>query len=189
MTKTPVPLRVNDITVFTRALSRQLGETSPSHLTLMNMVARAAGFQNMQHIRAATAAANRLKKPVDHAIADARTVERALHQFDQYGQLLQWPSRRSVQNLALWALWAALPSNKSLSERSVNDILNKEHHFRDPAILRRTMISCKMLTRQKDGTDYRRVEQEPPLEARTVIRTLSERRRKRPSTNVDTNVA
>lgn len=189
MTKTPVPLRVNDITDFTRVLSRQLGETSPSHLTLMNMVARAAGFQNMQHIRAANAAANRLKRPVDGTIADARAVERALYQFDRYGQLLQWPSKRSVQNLALWALWAVLPSNKSLTERSVNDILNKEHHFQDPAILRRTMISCKMLTRQRDGTDYRRVEQEPPLEARTVIGIVSERRRKRPGTSADTSVA
>lgn len=189
MTKTPVPLRVDDITDFTRALSRQLGETSPSHLTLMNMVARAAGFQNMQHMRATTAAANRLSKPINDTIADARAVERALHQFDQFGQLLRWPSKRSVQNLALWALWAALPSNTSLTEKMVNEILNKEHRFQDPATLRRTMVSCKMLTRQKDGTDYRRVEREPPLEARTVIRTLSARRRKRPGSDVSTNVA
>ena len=116
MTKTPVPLRVNDMTGFTRSLSQQLGETSPSHLTLMNIVARAAGFQNVQHMRAASAAARRLEDAPGDIIADARAVER------------------------------------------------------------RTMISCGLLTRQVDGTDYRRVEQKPPTEAKAIIRELSARR-------------
>jgi len=176
MTKTPVPLRVSDMTVFTRSLSQQLGETSPSHLTLMNIVARAAGFQNVQHMRAASAAARRLEDAPGDIITDARAVERTLHQFDQLGKLLRWPSKRSVQTLALWALWATLPSNASLSERTVNDIFDEEHHFQDSATLRRTMISCGLLTRQLDGTDYRRVEQKPPTEAKAIIRELSARR-------------
>ena len=176
MTKTPVPLRVNDMTVFTRSLSQQLGETSPSHLTLMNMAARAAGFQNVQHMRAASAATRRLEDAPSDIIADGRVVERTLHQFDQLGKLLRWPSKRSVQTLALWALWATFPSNTSLSEQTVNNILEDEHHFQDPATLRRTMISCGLLTRQVDGTDYRRVEQKPPTEAKAIIRELSARR-------------
>lgn len=179
MKKTPVPLRVDDMTMFTRVLSRQLGENSPSHLTLMNMVARAAGFQNVQHMRAASAAAKRLGDTPDNIIADARTVERALHQFDALGRLLRWPSKRSIQTLALWALWARLPPNTSLSETTVNDFFEQEHLFKDPATLRRTMISCGMLTRQRDGTDYRRVERKPPIEARAVIKALSTRRRAR----------
>lgn len=179
MSKTPLPLRVDDMTSFTRALSRQLGETSPSHLKLMNMVARAAGFQNVQHMRSASAAAQRLRNPPDDGIADARAVERALHQFDEQGILLRWPSRRAAQTLALWALWAVLPANTSLSERSLNAILDREHHFEDPATLRRTMISCGLLTRQKDGTDYRRIEQKPPVEAKAVIAALGARRQTR----------
>jgi hypothetical protein len=176
MTKTTIPLRVDDMTVFTRALSQQLGETSPSHLTLMNMVARAAGFQNVQHLRAASAAERRLNNPAEKMIADARLVERTLHQFDSLGLLLQWPSKRAVQTLALWALWATLPANKTLDERSVNDHLAREHHFEDPATLRRTLISCGLLTRKSDGTDYRRIEQEPPAEAKAVMHALSARR-------------
>ena len=87
MTKRPVPLNVNDVTVFCRALSNQLGDTSPSHLALMNMIARAAGFQNMQHMRAATAAQSRLSQDAEQPIADARTVERTLTQFDTFGRL------------------------------------------------------------------------------------------------------
>lgn len=179
MTKAPLSMCVDDMTVFTRVLSRQLGETSPSHLALMNMVARAAGFQNVQHMRSVSAAAKRLDNQTETAVADARSVERTLHQFDDYGRLLQWPARRSVQTLALWALWATLPANKVLDERAINDHLEEEHLFDDPATLRRTMISCGLLRRKRDGTDYRRIEQQPLAEAKAVISALSARRRAR----------
>lgn len=179
MTKTPVPLRVDDMTTFTRALSRQLGDASPRHLALMNMVARSAGFQNVQHLRAVSAAAKRLDKRTEDVMADARAVERALHQFDESGQLIRWPSKRATQTLALWALWARFPANAALEERSINAYLRQEHLFEDPATLRRTMISCGLLKRDKDGTNYRRVEQEPPAEAKALIRALGARRRRR----------
>lgn len=179
MTKIPVPLHTEDLTVFTRALSRQLGETSPSHLSLMNMLARAAGFQNVQHMRAAEAATRRLKDRAEDVPVDARTVERALRQFDTLGRLRQWPSKRAVQTLALWALWASFPAGTSLREREVNQRLGQEHLFGDPATLRREMISARLLTRQVDGSDYRRVEQAPPAEAKALIHGLSARRRAR----------
>ena len=179
MTKTPIPLHADDMTVFARALSRQLGDASPSHLTLMNMIARAAGFQNVQHMRAASAAMRRLDNQTDDVVVDSRSVERTLHQFDELGRLRQWPSRRSIQTLALWALWATLPANQSLDERNVNDHFADEHLFEDAATLRRTMISCGLLSRKKDGTDYRRIEQQPPAEAKAVIHALSVRRRGR----------
>ena len=179
MTKTPVPLHADDITVFARALSRQLGEISPSHLSLMNMVARAAGFQNMQHMRAASAAGRRLEALAKPAPVDLRSVERALFQFDELGRLRQWPSKRSVQTLALWALWSALPNRLVLHESEINDRLQQEHLFQDPATLRRTMIGAGLLTRQNDGSDYRRIEQEPPAEAKALIHVVSDRRRGR----------
>ena len=179
MSKTPIPLRVEDLTAFVRALSRQLGEASPSHLTLMNMAARAAGFQNVQHMRSASAAVRRLSTPDERPLADARLVERTLHQFDADGRLRQWPSKRAVQTLALWALWASFPQGTSLNERAVNALLEQEHLFNDPATLRRTMVACGLLSRNRDGTNYRRVEQKPPPEAEAVIHSLSALRRER----------
>ena len=179
MPKTPLPLRADDLTRFVRVLSKQLGDASPSHLTLMNMAARAAGFQNVQHMRSAHAAGKRLGRAADRPPADARAVERALHQFDAMGRLIRWPSKRGVQTLALWALWATLPADRFLQERAVNERLADEHLFGDPAILRRTMISCGLLSRRADGTDYRRIEQEPPAEAKALIGALAARRRTR----------
>jgi hypothetical protein len=184
MKKTPVPLCAEDMTSFTRALSRQLGLQSPSHLTLMNMLARAAGFQNLQHMRANTAAVDRLARQVEGQTFDARAVERALHQFDAMGHLKRWPAKRAVQTLALWALWAVLPAGAVLQERDVNQRLAPEHLFGDPATLRRTMISCGMLARQPDGSDYRRIEKEPPAEAKALIRVLTARRRARGAARV-----
>ncbi|KIC41023.1 hypothetical protein RA28_21015 [Ruegeria sp. ANG-S4] len=177
MTKKPIPLRVEDVAVFARSLARQLGDTSPSHLKLMNMVARAAGFQNIQHMRASVVVADRLKETSENTVADTRTAHRVLNQFDQFGRLRQWPSRRSVQTLALWALWANFPAKRALGERAVNDHFSGEHLFEDPATLRRSMISCGLLSRNIDGTNYRRVEQEPPADAKAVIRAVNTRRR------------
>ncbi|WP_229801273.1 DUF2087 domain-containing protein [Tateyamaria omphalii] len=167
------------MTLFARSLSSQLGVDSPSHLVVMNMIARAAGFENFQHMRAASAAKKRMLNRPEDRVSDARAVERTLHQFDVRGRLRQWPSRRGVQTLALWALWATLPAQTLMEERTVNDFLFDEHLFNDPATLRRTMISCGLLTRKQDGTDYLRVEQQPSAEAIAVIRVLGSRRRTR----------
>ena len=177
MPRTILPLAAADLSAFARSLSTQLGDTSPSHLRLMNMLARAAGFQNVQHLRASHAAGQRMAKRDDERseAIDHRRVERALNQFDEAGRLVRWPAKRSVQELALWALWSRLPSTTSMTEREVSDRLRDHHSFNDPATLRRTMLGSKLLTRQRDGTDYRRVEGRPPAEARALIAVLSKR--------------
>lgn len=176
MTKSPLALHAADVTAFTRVLAQQLGDDSPSHLKLMNMVARSAGFQNLQHMRAVQAAASRLTpKDPPHA-ADHRLIERCLHQFDDRGRLRQWPAKRAVQTLALWGLWAALPAKTAMTERQINAELNVLHCFGDPATLRRTMISCGLLKRSTDCSDYMRVEQKPPVEALAVMEQLGPRR-------------
>ena len=151
----------------------------------MNMLARAAGFQNLQHLRSVNAAERSLQRQTEDQQVDFRSVERALHQFDNLGRLRRWPSKRKIQILALWALWSRLPAGRSLPEPDVNAILLEEHLFDDPATLRRMLISLGVLARRSDGTDYRRVEQEPPADAKALIHALSMRRRQ----NADMNEA
>ena len=177
MTKTPLPLQVDDLSAFARALTRQMGPASPAHLSLMNMLARAGGFQNVQHLRASAAAARRLQASQPEPVADARQVERALHQFDGAGRLIRWPAKRSTQTLALWVLWSALPRAHVLTEAQVNAALNAQTLFTDPATLRRTMISCGMLSRAQGSAAYARIETRPPAEARALIARITACRR------------
>ncbi len=178
MSKQVIPLVADDLSRFTRLLARQLtdAEAAPSHLSLMNMLARAAGFRNVQHLRAAHRARARLAAAPVAETVDDRLVERALAQFDGAGRLRQWPSRRAVQDLSLWALWARLPAGATLHERAVNALLRTEHLFEDPATLRRHLLGLGLLARDPAGTAYRRREARPPAEARALIRHLERRR-------------
>lgn len=183
MAKQSIPLVVEDLSPFVRALARQISdnEKAPSHLSLMNMVSRAAGFRNFQHMRSAHVAGERLAIPQPAETLDHLLVERTLNQFDSAGRLRQWPSRRKIQDLCLWAIWAQLPARTLLSESQMNARLREAHLFDDPAILRRSLCSLGMATRNPDGSDYCRKEQAPPPEARALI-SLLETRRSRKST-------
>lgn len=176
MSKEAIPLEVADITPFARILLKQLKEVGdpPSHLELLNMLARASGFRNYQHLRASRAAKTRLETVA--RMADFKRVEKCLQQFDAAGCLIRWPSKRYVQELCLWVMWSLLPHNEVLTERDVNGLLNQAHAFDDVAILRRSMIGLNLMSRNLDGSDYRRIEQSPPPEAVEVIRVMTNRR-------------
>lgn len=172
MTRTAFPLQVNDISAFSRNLQQQLANsTEPvSHLSLMNMLTRAAGFRNFQHFRAMTLDDDRNAAP--GSAPDMARVQQARRYFDASGQLTRWPAKTSVQHLVMWALWAKLPTDRTMTERGISAELNQWHLFGDPAILRRTMWELKLVTRSDDGRDYRRIGREPTPEARALIRAL-----------------
>ncbi len=178
MIRPPLTLHAQDLSSYARSLSKQMGAAAPRHLTLMNMLARAAGYQNVQHMRAVQAAQRRAQtaRPTQEAVQlDHRLLACALAQFDKAARLRQWPARRSVQGLALWALWASLPAAQPLGERALNSMLSKLHCFGDPATLRRTMIANGLLKRSPDCSDYMRIEQQPPAEALALIAALKDR--------------
>jgi hypothetical protein len=179
MSRSRFPLLADDISAFARTLSRELATSNapPGHLSLLNMLARSSGFRNFQHLRAAHAAGERLaaSAPPPEAI-DHDLVERASRQFGPEGRLRQWPSRRGIQILCLWVLWSRLPAGVEMIEKQVNANLNASHDFGDPAILRRSLFGMGLVSRQRDGSGYRRQEHRPPPEARALIRLLEDRR-------------
>ncbi|MGC1495391.1 MAG: DUF2087 domain-containing protein [Sulfitobacter sp.] len=182
MSKDPIGLTVADISAFARRLAPELKnhtrnqDTVPSHLTLLNMLARAAGFRNYQHLRASDTAQQRLAELPSKGNIDYRLVERALHQFDAEGNLLRWPSRRPVQELCLWVMWSNLPAVEHLHEKEVNAILNAAHLYGDAALLRRSLVGMALVRRNLDGSDYQRLENRPPAEAQELIARIKKRR-------------
>lgn len=176
MSRQAISFEIEDLSAFARTLGRQLqgAKETPSHLSLLNMLARAGGYRNFQHLRAEGAARQLPVAAADEAF-DPRPVERAFIQFDATGLLVRFPAKRSLQMLCLWALWARLPRGEVMTERRINELLNAAHGFEDPAMLRRDMVALGLLTRNADGSDYRRVERHPPPAARELIRRLTPR--------------
>lgn len=178
MSKTTLPFHAGDISAVARSLRGQLANCDhpPGHVELLNMLARSAGCRNFQHFRAQAAARDHLAKaapgpaPVDHVL-----LQRLTRYFDEAGRLIRWPSKFSHRAPCLWVIWSKLPPRQAFTESGINQALGALHLFGDHALLRRELCDSGMMTRTRDGRDYRRVERCPPAEALALIRHLSRR--------------
>ena len=170
MTRTVIPLQTQDVSSFAKALRTQLLErtSAPSHVELLNMLARSAGRRNFQDLRAhADDAPSPETAPQE--TADLAAVERVARCFGPEGRLTRWPAKRSDQILALWVLWSKLPARVELNEKQISDRLKTLHDFGDHALLRRDLIGLALFFRTDDCRVYRRIEQAPPVTAGALI--------------------
>ncbi len=178
MSRTLLPFDVGDISALARSLREQLVENgaTPSHLELLNMLARSAGHRNFQSFRAQLAARRRLdqppppKEPVDYV-----QVRRLAGYFDEKMRLKSWPAKSSQQETCLWVLWSQLPARQALNEDQLNRQLRAMHLFGDHALLRRELCDRGLVSRAADGREYRRIEREPAPGAIALIRGLTAR--------------
>ncbi len=181
MSRPVFPLAADDISAFARALRGQLARCDhlPSHLELLNMLARAGGHRNFQHFRAVAEGAGEVRPPVEPPPpaepVDEKRVERVARLFDAEGRLIRWPGKESWRHLCLWTLWSTVPAGETFAEREINAHLTARHLFEDYALLRREMADRGMVWRTADGRAYRRIEQRPPAEARALIRRVAAR--------------
>jgi len=177
MSRILLPFHSDDISALARSLKGQLAncESQPSHLELLNMLARANGYRNFQHYRAQLAARDLLESslptPAPEPVDFVR-LKRLMRMFDPGGKLARWPSKRSQQEICLWVIWSRLPARQVFTEKEINLLLNENHLFGDHALLRRWLCDYGMMSRTRDGREYRRVEKRPPAEAFELIRQL-----------------
>lgn len=173
MSRVKIPLQIADVSAFSRALAAQL-DPAPPHQTLLNMIARAAGCRNFQHLRAGAATDSGAGDPAVPPVAAAEppTVSRMRVHLDDRGRLVRWPARRAQQVLGLWVIWAQLPAGIGMTEREVSDRIGALHLFGDIALLRRDLVDSGLVTRTRDGRDYRRVDRSAPPDAAALIATL-----------------
>ncbi len=178
MPRTAIPLDIADLSPFAKALRHGLAthDGVPSHVELLNLIAKAAGFANYQHLRADAETGERLRaaaEPVPRA--DLARVEKAARYFDAGGRLLSWPSRLALQTLSQWVFWSRIPRGEVFTERQINELIRTWHAFGDHALIRRAMVDAKMLERTVDGREYRRVERAPPPELTPLLAQLAAR--------------
>ena len=180
MSKQLIPFATSDISTLARSLREQLGQLahSPTHVEMLNILAKAGGHANFQHLRADAAARGRLNaEPASTALTDHARVEKVLRHFDAEGRMVRWPGRTNHQDLCLWAIWSAIPADERFSEGEINRFINDAHLFGDHAILRRSLVDAGMLTRTPDGRIYRRIEKQPPPDALALLSALTTRTR------------
>lgn len=177
MSRVALSLQIPDLSGFAKSVREQLGKLPepPSHVEMLNLLCRSAGFRNYQHCKGVVEARQRLQLPVAPPAApiDYDLIERAARQFDEQGRLLRWPSRPALQDLCLWVLWSRLESRKSFTEKQISELIKRWHVFGDHALLRRALIGWRLVQRTPDGSEYRRIEQKPPAELRPLIARLN----------------
>ncbi|PJI91593.1 uncharacterized protein DUF2087 [Yoonia maricola] len=164
MTREIISITIDDLSMFTKSLRNTLKQHDqlPGHAAMLGLVAKAAGYENYQHLKAAKPTAA-IPTPMQN-----KRLARAMHIW-QDGLMTRWPKQTSVQGLCLWVFWAAIPAKQDITESQVNDVLNARHSFNDHAILRRSMVEHRLLQRTVDGSVYRRIEQSPPEDAAYLI--------------------
>ena len=178
MSRTAVPLRVDDLSPFAKTLRHGLSqhEGVPSHVELLNLLAKAAGFANYQHLRGDAEAADRLVAAAEPGPrADLAQVEKAARYFDAEGMLQSWPSRYGHQTLCLWVFWSRIPRGQTYNEIEISALLKDWNGFGDHALIRRAMIDGRMLERDQNGREYRRIERTPPPELMPLLAHLAAR--------------
>lgn len=187
MSRELIPFETDDLSALARALEGELaraGSGPVGHVVMLNMLARATGYRNFQHLRAQQEARGRLENPAPKTPAppvDFRKVERLVRYFDEAGRLTRWPGKQSERVACLWVLWSRLPAREVLPEAEINRALQEAHLFGDHALLRREMVDLGMMARTPDGREYRRIEQAPPPDAKALIRALALRTARTPA--------
>ena len=169
MTRTPLPLYIEDISEFAAQLRKSWPQPPPGQSETLSLIAKAARYRNHQHLRADATIHAPLDKPAEKRVLDA------LRCFDASATMIRWPQKTSVQRLCVAWFWSRLPTRREMSEREVNAALQQGETFGDHVLLRRSLIDHRLVTRAQDGSDYRRVERRPDAEELRLIRALSER--------------
>jgi hypothetical protein len=185
MTRLLVPLATPDVSAFTKTLKSFLderhadGKLLPSHVELLNLLARAAGLRNFATLKAsALKAAPGVAPSPSGAVPGGSavnlstlspTVRKALLQFDEAGRLIRLPSKLSVQQMTTWALWTQFTARRKYTEKEVNAVIKAHHTFGDHATLRRELINMKLLGRKSDCSEYWKEAHRPTSEVRAFL--------------------
>lgn len=185
MSRPVFPFHAPDISALARSLCKQWAEQpqAPSHVQMLNMLARALGQQNFQQFRANAESAplapalpllepDYAAKRAASAPPSANDIRRLLRHFDAQGRMLRWPGKFSEQLPCIWTVWARIPAKREMSERAINEYIKLGECFGDHVLLRRELVNYQLLARTADGKVYRRIEQPVPDAILPLLRAV-----------------
>jgi len=187
MPREAVSFVVPDLSAFARSLARALTEREdakqPGHVEMLNLIARAAGHRNVQALRASleAPAAPLAAEDKAPALPLSDSARRTLKQFDTRGRLVRWPSKYTIQKLAMWVLWTRFDSRRIYTEKQVNAVLMAANTFSDHVTLRRELVDHHLLARKSDCSEYRKLPARPDAETQALLAAWRARQRARPA--------
>jgi hypothetical protein len=156
MSRISVRLDITDLSRFAKSLSKQWPESKPTHLSLMNLLAKSAGYKNFQHLKAQSESTT--QSPL------TPNEKRWSRLISAVGCLIRWPSKRKDQLAVLWRIYDALPEFDRWEYRQLDGWIKDQIEFGDHVLVRREMVELEMIGRTDDGRMYWKVKQEMPEE-------------------------
>lgn len=184
MPRSIFPMAIADLSAFAKSIRGEIDrlDHKPSHLEMLNLLCRAAGFRNYQHFRSLAKTSDIIENwnvaAEPEPMPDEARVLKTLRVFDREGRLVRWPTKRSQQELCLWFLWSKIPRGRTFTEREIGEFLNTLHLFGDAALLRRDLFDLGLVDRNRDGSGYRRIEKKPPPELKPLLQRIGSSRAK-----------
>lgn len=191
-----VSFTASDISALAKSLRASIAAQTdpPSQAQMLNWLAKGAGYQNYQSLRASASVARSTANAVDSEghvatrvaevpTAKPRAIEpqpaplsahaaKALTQFDELGRLHKWPHKFAVQRIAMWGLWMRFDAKKHYTEKEVNSVLKAWHSYGDHVTLRRELVNMQLLARKSDCSEYWKVAQQPSDEVKAFLKAL-----------------
>lgn len=163
MSKNLTPFSCDDISALAKSLRKQLQqhESFPSHVEMLNILAKASGLQNFQQLRQQHAeqllsAQPELSVPIPKRLKPFMSSDYIMH---------SWPAKYAIQQQSLWFFWCRFQYQQSYTEQQVNGILSDyldSLDFKDFALIRRELCNHKLLKRTDDGGTYWRASATTP---------------------------
>ena len=192
-----IPFAVADVSALAKSLRAafERADTTPTQVQMLNWLAKAAGHQNYQSLKAQASAKPVAPLSVDagpdaaESAAQVKTdatnastpdsdtaltahAAKALTQFDTDGKLTRWPHKFAVQRVAMWGLWIRFDAKRKYSEKDVNGVFNAWHLFGDHATLRRELVNMGLLARKPDCSVYWKQPHQPSDDIQAFLRAL-----------------
>ena len=89
-----------------------------------------------------------IKKDTAVIDPDEKYRKEILSNFFKYGKLTQLPTQRKKREIVLQEIAKQLEANRTYNEKEINEIIHRFHE--DHCLIRREMIACGILTREKE---------------------------------------
>ena len=77
--------------------------------------------------------------------------------INEFGEIIRWPKKPSDKDMVIIYLGTKFVFLNTYTEKQVNAIISKHHIFNDIPLLRRELVSRKILSRKNNGSLYWKV--------------------------------